>query len=380
MSGAVRLRGNVVYQLDIRWDGVTWTDETSRLKSFTVQRGQSDDLAQTEAGTLALVMKDTTGRFNPANAASPLQPYITYPLRQVRLRATYSSTTYYLFSGYTRRHESDPGRDAREARLDCIDAFVLLDGYSPVTATGATTGAAIASILAEAGFSGSTDLDTGDTITYAATGQQTALAAIGDLLTTERGFFYIAANGTAVYLDRQATNHSPYTSSQGTIASTMRAIAPGIDLDRMYNRVTVTRTGGVAQTYSDTTGALGTLLRDYPAVTSPYLADDNQAMALAHYLVGKGKNPIPPVRALDLSQHDAATFAQLLARELGDRVTVTESLGGTAGDYHIRRIVHEANWGAGVHRGSWALLLRDTQQPFIIDQSVVGSLTDALTY
>lgn len=379
MSGAVRLRGNVTYSCEVRWDGATWTDETSRLKSFTVQRGQSGDLAQTEAGTLALVMKDTTGRFNPANATSPLQPYITYPLRQVRLSATYSGSTHWLFTGYTRRHESDPGRDAREARLDCIDAFVLLDMAKPLTATGATTGAAIASILTEVGFTGSTDLDTGDTITYAADGSQSALAAIGDLLTTERGFFFIHADGTAIYLDRYAPNRSPYTSSQGTIASTMRAIAPGIDLDIMYNRATVTKTGGTAQTASDTTGALGSIMRDYPAIESPYLASDSAALSLARYLVLKGKNPVPPVRALDLSQHDAASFAQLLGRELGDRVTVTEALGGTSGDYHIHRIVHEVSWGAGVHRGSWGLLQRNTTQPFLIQVSAIGG-TDVIAY
>lgn len=258
---AVRLKGNVTYLLEIKWDGVSWTDETSRMEEFAIERGTDEFGAGVRAGTLNLTMKDTTGRFNPANASSPLQPYITYPLREVRLRVTYSAVTYYLFSGYTRRHEADPGRDARQAHIDAVDAFLLLDNSSPLTATGATTGAAIASILTEVGFAGSTDLDTGDTITYAADGSETALAAIASLLLTERGYFFMAANGTATYLDRYAANRSPYTSSQGTIASSMRAIAPGIDLDNMYNRATVTAEGGTAQTHSDTSGALGSLLR-----------------------------------------------------------------------------------------------------------------------
>lgn len=375
----VGLRGNVTYQLEIKWDGVSWTDETSRMKEFSVERGMDELSAGVRAGVCFLVMKETTGRFNPANASSPLQPYITYPLRQVRLRVTYNAVTYYLFSGYTRRHESDPGRDAREARIDCTDAFLLLDNIRPLTATGATTGAAIAAILAEAGFAGSTDLDTGDVITYAADGSQTALAAIADLLTTERGFFFIEADGTATYLDRYAANRSPYTSSQGTIASTMRAIAPGIDFDTMYNRATATATGGSAQTHTDTTGALGTLIRDYPAITSPYLASDAAALSLASYLVAKGKNPLPPVRFLDLNNGQTTAFVQLLTRELGDRVTVTEALGGTSGDYHIRRITHEANWGQGIHRGSWSLQQRDTVQPFLIDISLIGG-TDVISY
>lgn len=376
---AVRLKGNVTYLLEIRWDGVTWTDETSRMEEFAVERGMDELGAGVRAGTLNLTMKDTTGRFNPANASSPLQPYITYPLRQVRLSVTYSSTTYWLFTGYTRRHESDPGRDAREARIDCVDAFLLLDGISPITATGSTTGAAIASILTEAGFAGSTDLDTGDNITYAADGSQTALAAIASMLQAERGYFFIAANGTATYLDRYAANRSPYTSSQGTIASTMRAVAPGIDLDNMYNRATVTAEGGTTQTYTDTSGALGTLIRDYSSITSPYLSGDAAAASLAHYLVLKGKNPVPPVRFLDLNNGNTTSWVQLLTRELGDRVTVTESLGGTSGDYHVRRITHSVHWGQGIHKGSWSLQKRDTLQPFLIGISLIGG-TDYITY
>lgn len=376
----VGLRGNVTYSLRVKWDGANWTDETARMQEFAIERGYDENLSGVRAGTLNLTMTDTTGRFNPANAASPLQPYITYPLREVSLRVTYSSTTYDLFTGYTRRHEADPGRDAREARIDCVDAFLLLNGAIPLTATGATTGAAIAAILTEVGFAGATDLDTGDTITYAADGQQSALAAIADLLLIERGFFFISGDGTAVYLDRYWGNRSPYTSSQGTIASSMRAIAPGIDYDTMYNKATVTKEGGTPQTHSDVTGALGTIVKSYPSIESPYLASDSAALSLAKHLVLKGKNPVPPVRFLDLNNGQTTAWVQLLDRELGDRVTVTESLGGTSGDYHIKRITHQVDWSRGIHRGSWSLEQRDTTtQPFIVGVSLVGG-PDLITY
>lgn len=376
----VKLLGNVTYEISVKWDGANWTDETARCKSFLIERGYDDQLTAVRAGTCFLTMADIDGRFNPANSGSALQPYITYPLREVRVRVTYNATTYDLFTGYTRRHEADPGYDAREARLDCVDAFLLLDAVRPATATGSTTGGAIAAILTEAGFAGATDLDTGDAITYAADGSQSALEAIADLLLTERGFFFVAADGTATYLDRHAGNRSPYTSSQATIASTMRAIAPGIDFDTMYNRATVTKEGGTPQTHSDTTGALGSLIRDYPSIESPYLASDAAALSLAKYLVAKGKDPVPPVRFIDINNGDATAFAELLARELSDRVTVTESLGGTSGDYHIRRIAHEVNWSRGIHRGSWSLERRDTAtQPFLISISTIGG-TDVITY
>lgn len=376
----VGLRGNVSYQLEIKWDGVSWTDETAGMREFAIERGYDAQISRMQAGTLKLVLRDTTGRLNPANAASALQPYIAYPLREVRLRATYASTVYWLFAGYTRVHEADPGRDAREARIDCVDAFLLLDGIHPATATGATTGAAIASILAEAGFAGATSLGVGDSLAYAADGGQDALQTIADLLQVERGQFFIAANGTATYLDRHAANRTPYTSSQGTIASTMRAIAPGVSLDAIRNRATVTKAGGTPQQASDAASIALFRTRDIPPITSDYLNTDAQAASLAKYLVLKAKGAVPPVRFLDLNNGNTAGFAQLLARELHDRVTVTESLGGTSGDYHIRRITHEVNWGRQLHRGSWSLEQRDTAtQPFLIGISAIGG-PDVISY
>lgn len=384
MAG-VKLRGNLVAILEIAWDGTTFVDETANCRRFSVARGYSADQSQVQGGTLNLTMKETTGRFNPANTSSAIYPYISYPLRPVRLRVTYNSTTYYLFSGYTTKHESDPGKDAREARIDCMDAFVLLSGDGGIKPTIAssstTTGAVIGVILDLVGFPGGRDLDTGDTITFSADGGSTGLDLIAAMLTTERGFFFIGKDGTATYLDRAWTNKSPYNSSQGTIASTMRSIAPGVDLALIKNRATVTATGGAAQTASDATSVGRYGPRDFAPLTSPYLSGDAAALGLAGFLVRNAKDPLPPIRQIDIGQHDSATFTQLLARELGDYVTISESVGGTSGAYTIRRISIDGDWSKGEMKGSWALRQRNTTfQPFVVGQSLVGSTTDLITY
>jgi hypothetical protein len=383
MAG-VKLRGNLTALLEIAWDGSSYVDETSRLKRFSVTRGYSDDQSSVQGGTCALVMKDTTGRYNPTNTSSPIYPEISYPLRPMRLSVVYASTTYWLFTGYTARHASDPGRDAREARIDCVDAFVLLGGdggNKPVIAgSSTTTGAAIAAILTAAGFAGTTDLDAGDTITFEADGTATGLALIGSLLETERGFFFMGKSGVATYLERYWTFHSPYTSSQGTIASTMSEVIPSVDIALIRNRATVTATGGTAQTASDATSISRYKTRDFPPITSDYLSSDAAALSLATYLVAQANAPLPPIREIKIGQHDSATFTQLLTRELGDRVTVTENLGGTSGDYHIRQISVEGDWGAGYLRGAWGLRQRSTDvAPFIVGISSVGG-ADLISY
>lgn len=383
---SVKLRGNLTALLEIAWDGTTYVDETARLKRFSIARGYNEDQSTVEAGTCALTLKETVGRFNPANTTSAIYPYISYPLRPLRLKVTYASVTYTLFTGYTTRHVSDPGRQEREARIDCLDAFVLLGGdggIRPVISSVATTtGGAIGLLLDAAGFPGgaSRDLDTGDVITFAADGSATALSIIADLLTPERGFFFISAGGVATYLDRHWQNRSPYTSSQATIASTMRAIAPGVDVALIRNRATVTAGAGTAQTATDATSIGRYKTRDFPAIASDYLASDAAAASLASYLVLNNKDPLPPVRSLDLGQHDAATFTQLLTRECGDRVTVTESLGNTSGDFHIRRIAIDGDWSKGTLVGGWALRQRNAIQPFLIGVSNIGSTTDLITY
>lgn len=379
---SVGLRGNVTYLLEIAWDGSTYVDETARLKRVSVARGKTDDLAQVQTGVCNLTMKETIGRFNPANTSSAIYPYIRRPLRPMRLSLTYSGTRS-LFTGYTRRHESDPGRDEREARIDCADAFILLDRVKPtIVSVATTTGGAIGLILDAVGFpgGGSRDLDTGDAITFSADGGVSASQLIGDLLTAERGFFFFSAGGVATYLDRHWQNRSPYTSSQGTIASTMRAIAPGVDLDLVKNRATVTATGGTPQTVSDAASVALYNYADFSPITSDYLSGDSAAAGLAGYVVLKAKDPGPPIRALDLNNGDSTAFLQLTTRELGDRVTVTESIGGTSGDFHIFRVQHDVDWGKGIHRGAWAMQVRDAVQGFLIGISTIGSTTDVITY
>lgn len=384
MAG-VALRGNVVYEVSVKWDGTNWTDESARCKTIKITRGRDDELSSVNGGACFLAMKDTTGRFNPRNSASPLYAYLS-KVREVRVRATYASTTYDLFRGYTRRVESDPGRDAREARIDCIDFFLQLSLARPVIAPqNAATGSAIALVLAAAGFTGTLDMDAGDGIYFAAAdGTKTGLGLIAEMLTSERGFFFMSGAGVAVYLARHWQAFSPYTTAQSTISNTMRAIAPGFDLDTVRNRATVTAAwpgySGTAQTVTAATSAIDPFVADYEAITSAYVFDDNTAHGLAGYLVARRKDGLAPVRFLDMNNGQSSALMAFLARELGDNVAVTDSLGGTSGNYHIQKIEHDIAWSTGLHRCSWGLLARDTgAQPFIIGSSTLGG-ADILTY
>ncbi len=375
------------YKVVIGWNGVSDTDETARTKRISIRRGRDSEMGSVQAGTCTLTMVDTDGRFNPLNSASPLYGQTT-TICYIEVTATYNAVEYMLFSGFTRRVISNPDRSAQEATIECADLLWIMSRNKPTIASSSTTvGLAIQAMTTlihaeRAIYPASVSFingNSGDAITFSADGSKTALAIVGELLTTDRGLFYISQLGQAMYESRYAINTSPRTSVQSTITGTMRAMAPGWDADSVRNRITVTKTGGTAQTASDATSIAAYGGMDYAAITSTYLDSDTVAASLASWLVVKGKDGISPIRTLELTNKSDAPFTALLTRDLNDRVSATEALTGSSVDGHIQSITHEIDWRAGTHFGRWGILQRDAKQPFLIGISTIGG-ADVITY
>ncbi|MFG2747220.1 carbohydrate binding domain-containing protein [Streptomyces chartreusis] len=69
---------------------ITWTDITQWVdlrQQIRISRGASDELSQTQAGTLGLTLDNTDGRFTPGNTASPYSPYVR-PSCPIRISRT----------------------------------------------------------------------------------------------------------------------------------------------------------------------------------------------------------------------------------------------------------------------------------------------------
>lgn len=371
------------YTVEVKWDGVSWTDESRHVKQIGIRRGYDDAQETMQEGVANLSLWDTTGRYNPRNASSPLYPYTARPLRQVRIRCLYSAVTYDLFTGYTRTVYSNPARGVVEAQISCVDAFAILGAVKPVIApfVGSTVDA-LASIFLDAGILSSfAYISLGDAINFpGADGSATGLALIAEALTAERGWVYVRANGTSMYLYRHWQNHSWGTTVAATISNTMQNLASGVDLASIRNRAMVTATGGATQTYEDAASVAEYYARDYSPITTDYLSTDAQALSLATYLVRQRADGILPVRSLDLNNGKAVPYAALLGVDLSNRVTVADSLGGTSGSYHVMTIEHTIRASARHHLTTWGLAERESIQPFLIGVSNIGSTTDLITY
>ena len=345
------------------------------VKSVRTNRGRDDYLGEMAAGTATVVLHDPDGRFNPKNAASPLYGQLL-PMRQIRIRASNDGGAIYqpMFRGFIRSIEHNPNRGVQETTIECVDLFVWMNRVKPVieSITDLTTGGAIAALLADVGWTveGLVDLDDGDAIpAFSADGSATALSLVGDLLETERGLFYVKADGTARYEDRYTRS---LRSSAASFSDTMKAATSRVDLDEIGNRAVVTRTGGEAQTAVNgvSQDAYGTA--DVGDIESPYLATDAQALSLANYLVSVKGEPRSAMWEFGLMNRDADTMTQILERELGDRITVSDSRGGSAGDYYIESIAHEVTDGGKFHRWSATLSERGVGEVFVIGTSTLG--------
>ena len=355
-------------------------DVSDQVRSISIDRGRDSYMEQMRAGRATIVLRDTNGRYNPKNAASPLVGQVL-PMRPVRVNCTLAGTTYGLFYGFLRSVEHDPL--TYESTLECEDLLMWMSRVTPTISAGAlTTGQAVGMVLDAVGWTDTLmrDLDIGDTLpagAFTADGSQSALELIQGLLEAERGVCYISRSGVFVYEDRRA--RAARTSS-ATFAGTMSALRPGMDLDRIRNRATVTREGGAPQSFQDGNSIAAYGAADGDQITTKYLETDVQAASLAAFIVSELRDPRAPARDLTLFNKTTALYTQILARELIDRITVSEPKGNTSGDFHIERITHEITDAGKIHRCTWTLAERPAAgTPFILGTSTIGG-GHVLTY
>lgn len=359
------------------FDGL-YDDVTDVTRSFSLKRGRDGALDQMTAGQATITLHDPAGTYNPRNEGGPLYGQIV-PMRPVRITATHNGTDYPLFYGFIDSVDFDPG--SKTATVTARDLFVWLGRVNPtVASTGAaTTGYAIGQILDDVGVDpGARSLVDGDDIPdFEADGTTSALSLIAGLLATERGVFYMAADGTATYEDRYAWG---LRTESAAFASSMSGMEAGVALDGVKNRAKVTRTGSSQQSASDGTsiGLYGAA--DAEAIDSAYLNTDGQALALAEYLVALQKDPRPPVRGMSLVNTTTAQLDAMLGLELGDNIEVTETTGDTSGNYTVQSVEHRVERGGKLHTTNVAMTWRTGEaEPFIFGSSTLDG-GDILAY
>lgn len=337
-----------------------YVDISSRLLSFSTSRGRQYELDEIQPGTCTVRLNNGDRALDPAYTYSPFYPYVV-PMRKLRLSATWSGTTYYLFTGFI---ESWPivwdTPTWGSVTVTAIDAFAALS-QALISGTFAQelTGSRINDVLAAAswptqGMVASTDywalgtdtldtttklsfaapltsIDTGwatvQAVTIAATDNVSALQHIQAIAAADPGTFFVDGSGNLVFQDRhhRYNTASQVTFTDGSTSSSRlpyQQLLPSMDVTRVVNEVTVTATpGGVTQTADDGVSQKQNFRRTL--ALSPPLVTDAAAADLSQYELWLHKTPLLRFDALTvMPQGNSSTWPHALGRELGDKVTV----------------------------------------------------------
>ena len=239
-------------------------DVSNQVNRIETNRGRTALSDQFQTGTLTLRIVDQNGDFNPQNVTGPYAGLLT-PMKKVQIIATFNTITYPIFSGfitsYVTTYPGESGEDVAITTIQAVDAFRLAQLAQISTVTGATAGdlagTRINEILDQISWPNSQrDIDAGLTTMQADPGtNRTALAALQTVATSEYGALYVDANNSFVFQDRSVT-----VASIGGTPTVFADNGTGIDYfdaswvlndTLIFNKATITRTGGTAQVVSN---------------------------------------------------------------------------------------------------------------------------------
>jgi hypothetical protein len=239
-------------------------DVSNKINRIETNRGRTALSDQFQTGALTLRIVDQNGDFNPQNVSGPYYNLLT-PMKKVQITATFNNVTYPIFSGfitsYVTTYPDDSGEDLAITTIQAVDAFRLAQIAQISTVTdsdaGQLSGTRINKILDQIDWPDSMrDIDAGLTSMQADPGtNRTALQALTTVATSEYGALYVDGYGSFVFQDRAVT--------VGSIGGTPTKFADNgtgiVYFDAswilndvlIFNKATITRTGGSAQVSSN---------------------------------------------------------------------------------------------------------------------------------
>jgi hypothetical protein len=386
--------------------------DTPIVQAVTITRTstrQQGPLTTYEAGTATIVLANSDARFSPENLAGPYvvsgQTQIR-PMIPIRVRATWGSSAYTLFTGYVRSWTpptAQLGPDYDYTVAQATDAFCVLAGVtiplngSPAGA-GELSGARVNRILAAAGWyaspQGLTDIDAGQSTVQATTFGGTALSLLQLTADSEIADLYVRGDGAVVFRDRNApfadTRSSVVQAVFGDTAGTVHPAGTElayVDITRpdddttLANDVQATIDGGSNIQHVQDAASVARLIfpRSYER-SDLILRTDADALGWAGYVLALSKNDESRFDSLVL-QADGwpdDLFPQVLGREIGDRIQVWRDPPGMAAfsrDCFIRSITHTITVDGWTTE--WGLQGAGRYTFLVLDDPVLGQLDNS---
>ena len=321
-------------------DGVDQFSEiTNNVTSISAFRGKKNVLDSIAPGVMTVTAIDTTRAFDPFNESSVYYdttddtPGLS-PLRQIRL----SRNGDFLFKGrvidFTYNYGTAFTKNVPTVTITCADDLFLLANtfLSAFTPAVELSSARVTTILdkAEVDYpAGTRDIETG-TVTLGAypvaegTSVTTYLRAISD--DAEGGRVFVSRTGSLTFDSRLGNTLSSPTVTFSDTGADTKYVSLFVDFstDQVINRATVERSGGTAQT--DTDSASIALYQTQAVVkTGSFLETDAQALAFAEYLLDP--NPEPRFSGVEVNFASLTTAQKnaVALLEIGQTIQITRS-------------------------------------------------------
>lgn len=344
------------------------------VRSVDTDRGAQRELQRIEAGLASLTLDNRDGRFTPFNAASPYYPNVL-PMRRIRIRATWSATTYPIYYGFV---EGWPVTFRSPNSADVVVQVRLVDGFKVLSLAFVSgefpeqgSGVRVAAILEAAGWpTAESDIDPGVVTVPAITLENvSALGHIQEIEHAEGGRFFIGRDGKAVFRDRTAQANPDFSertwADDGTGMS-YRDVTIVCDDDLILNDIHLTGVGGTEQIAEDLTSQAEYGIRSR-VETDIQLSSDAQVADLAEVTRVRYSQPVQRLERLVDNAMKHLLWERVLPRELNDYALAIESTTDTAQVSTIEGIAH------AVVPGEWTVTL--DMSPTVVE--VAGILDDA---
>src|SRR3990172_338218 len=110
-------------KLEVQWDGITWTDESTYFLSARANEKLTGDLGEGVASTLDIEVDNNTERFTPDNTSSPIYAYLK-PRLKINISIVIEGYPCRMFTGYIKNIH--PDSRTRICSFECFDNQVLV--------------------------------------------------------------------------------------------------------------------------------------------------------------------------------------------------------------------------------------------------------------
>lgn len=386
----------------------SFTDISEFVRFFSISRGRAHELGDFRAGNLSFAVSNQDNRFNPSQTthffdSTNNRTKIT-PLKQVKVSATYDSTTYVLFRGFL---DTVPVKFIAEGAdsivtFTAIDAFRLFQnqtlqsvgwriGRAGFSELGQTTRLGyvdsqelssdrVSRILNTIGFpSALRSIDTGTKQVISQATSTNVLTALKECELAENGQFFISKDGKATFRNRayKFTN-ALATTSQATFDNSgsnlpFTNVVLSFDDDEVINSYSWTRSGGTTQFIADSDSVLR--FTALGSSQSTINTSDSDVLSIIQQKLSETAIPIIRIDKLDINPRvNTSIWVQALGREIGDRITVNivNTDGSTLSDeLFIESISHSVN--ASSQTWNWTLTLSPAStSSWVLGQALLG--------